>query len=157
MAPPSTRSPALSLHSWMIRTMSLYSLTALCIPVPHYLSNMREIVKVGAKIFFSCLFLYYSMTSLKSWVDGEVSYSLILRRQTKLVFPSVTLCPSQDKNPLMNIKIGQLKADYKLNDSEIESFNILPTFLNPRFNLSHILDKYSYSRQESLSYDGQFM
>ena len=57
----------------------------------------------------------------------------------------------------MNIKIGQLKADYKLNDSEIESFNILPTFLNPRFNMSHILDKYSYSRQESFFYDGQFM
>ena len=118
---------------------------------------MRGIVKIGAKIFFSCLFLYYSMTSLKSWVDGEVSYSLINRKQPNMMFPSVTLCPSQDKNPLMNIKIGFLKAEYKLNDSEIEGFAILPTFLRPNLNLSRILEKFSYFRNESFAYDGQFM
>ena len=118
---------------------------------------MRGIVKIGAKILFSCLFLYYSMTSLKSWVDGEVSYSLINRKQLNMMFPSVTLCPSQDKNPLMNIKIGLLKAEYNLNDSEIEGFAILPTFINPKYNLSHILDRYSYSRNESFDYHGLFM
>ena len=118
---------------------------------------MRGIVKIGAKILFSCLFLYYSMTSLKSWVDGEVSYSLINRKQPNMMFPSVTLCPSQDKNPLMNIKIGFLKAEYNLNDSDIEGFSILPTFLRPNLNLSRILEKFSYFRNESFAYDGQFM
>ena len=97
------------------------------------------------------------MTSLKSWVDGEVSYSLINRKQPNMMFPSVTLCPSQDKNPLMNIKIGFLKAEYNLHDSDIEGFSILPTFLRPNFNLSRILEKFSYFRNESFAYDGQFM
>ena len=118
---------------------------------------MRGIVKVGAKIFFSCLFLSFSLSSLKSWVDGEVSYSLINRKQPNMMFPSVTLCPSQDKNPLMNIKIGLLRAEYKLNDSEVEGFSILATFLKSKYNLSHILDRYSYSRNESFVYDGLFM
>ena len=74
-----------------------------------------------------------------------------------MMFPSVTLCPSQDKNPLMNIKIGLLRAEYKLNDSEVEGFSILATFLKPKYNLSHILDRYSYSRNESFVFDGLFM
>merc|ERR1712117_442986 len=57
----------------------------------------------------------------------------------------------------MNIKIGFLKAEYKLNDSEIEGFAILPTFLRPNLNLSRILEKFSYFRNESFAYDGQFI
>ena len=97
------------------------------------------------------------MISLETWIRGDVAYNLINRRQPNIMFPSVTLCPSQDKNPLMNIKIGLLRAEYKLKNSEIEGFAILPTFLRPNFNLSRILDKYSYYRNESFSFDGQFM
>ena len=97
------------------------------------------------------------MISLETWIRGDVAYNLINRRQPNIMFPSVTLCPSQDKNPLMNIKIGLLRAEYKLQDRDIEGFSILPTFLRPKFNFSRILDKYSYSRNESFSYDGQFM
>ena len=73
------------------------------------------------------------------------------------MFPSVTLCPFQDKNPLMNIKIDLFRANFNLSDYEIKGFAILPTFLKPEYNLSHILDEYSYSRKESFVFDGQFM
>ena len=73
------------------------------------------------------------------------------------MFPSVTLCPSQDKNPLMNIKIGLLRDNFNLSDYAVKGFTILPTLLKPKYNLSHILGKYSYCREETFFYDGQFM
>ena len=139
-------------------TIFIQVLNAQCTNVSTIIfNNMRWIFKRGAKIIFSCLFLLYSMISLETWIRGDVAYNLINRRQPNIMFPSVTLCPSQDKNPLMNIKIGLLRAEYKLQDRDIEGFSILPTFLRPKFNFSRILDKYSYFRNESIAYDGQFM
>ena len=120
-------------------------------------NNMRWIFKRGAKIIFSCLFFLYSMISLESWIRGDVAYNLISKRQPNIMFPSVTLCPSQDKNPLMNIKIGLLRDNFNLSDYAVKGFTILPTLLKPKYNLSHILGKYSYSREETFFYDGQFM
>ena len=121
--------------------------------------NMKKQLQIGAKVFFFCVFIIVSTSSLVSWIQGDVSYSLINTRQPSLVFPSVTVCPSQDRNPLMNLKIGGLKNEFNLSDEDINRFAIARTLSNAKYNLSQILNRYSYTKEDSFSQitDGQFV
>ena len=117
--------------------------------------KMQKTLKLAFKLLFLCCFLLLSWNSLRSWLKGNVSYSLGYSKEDKLLFPSVTLCPYQDLNPLMNIKIGDLRSHFNLSLNKVEGFAILQHI--ERSNLSEILNKYSFSREESFPINGLFM
>ena len=117
--------------------------------------KMQKRLKLAIKLIFLCCFLWLSWNSLRSWLKGNVSYSLGYSKEDKLLFPSVTLCPYQDLNPLMNIKIGELRSHLNLSANKVEGFAILRTI--QKSNLSQILNKYSFSREESFPINGLLM
>ena len=72
----------------------------------------EKYLKYGANFFFLLLFLIFSGSSVYSWIQGDVVYNLVHRTDNDPVFPSVTVCPTQDINPLMNIKVKMLMTDF---------------------------------------------
>ena len=85
----------------------------------------RKVLKLCFQILFFCLFLWFSLSSIKSFYLGEVIYDLIINTDNENVFfPAVTLCPNERSNPFMNLKLDQLRKALKLfvKDSLVKSF-----------------------------------
>ena len=108
----------------------------------------KKYLKYGANFFFLLLFLMFSGGSLYSWIQGDVVYNLVHRVDNDLMFPSVTVCPTQDINPLMNIKVRKIMNDFNLSNEEVNGYKITNT-LSKLENLTSIVEDYSYGFDSS--------
>ena len=66
------------------------------------------------------------------------------------VFPSVTVCPTQDINPLVNIKVKKLMIDFNLTNEEVNGYKINGKLLQLE-NLTNIIEDYSYGLATSFA------
>ena len=112
---------------------------------------MEKILLLTAKCVFSIFFITLSLVSLETWIRGDILYNIVQVPQDNVVFPSVTLCPTQTKNPLMNLKMGAVQSKLNLSDGDVNGFNITMTLINSQYNLSDILNNFSYTREESFA------
>ena len=112
---------------------------------------MEKILLLTAKCVFSIFFITLSLVSLETWIRGDILYNIVQVPQDSVVFPSVTLCPTQTKNPLMNLKMGAVQSKLNLSDGDVNGFNITMTLINSQYNLSDILNNFSYTREESFT------
>ena len=103
----------------------------------------EKYLKFGANFFFLLLFLVFSGISLNSWIKGAVVYNLVHKMDPNPVFPSVTVCPTQDANPLMNLKVVKFKNDFNLTIEEVNGYRITSILLQQE-NLTDIIEYYSY-------------
>ena len=115
---------------------------------------MEKILLLTAKCAFSILFIVFSLVSLETWIRGDILYNIVQVPQDSVVFPSVTLCPTQTKNPLMNLKVGGVQSTLNLSSEDVDGFAITLTLNNPQYNLSDILKNFSYTREESFTDGG---
>ena len=71
----------------------------------------KKKLKLSFQFCFYCLFLWFSLKSMKSFYLGEVIYDFVIDNDNeKTIFPGVTLCPNQ-LNPFVNLKLEQLRKD----------------------------------------------
>ena len=108
----------------------------------------EKYLKYGANAFFLLLFLIFSGSSVYSWIQGDVVYNLIHRMEHEPVFPSVTVCPTQDINPLMNLKVKKIMTDFNLSSEKVDAYKIVSTLLE-QDNLTSIIEEYSYDFDSS--------
>ena len=111
---------------------------------------IKQIIKYG--IYISCFiaFIYFSWQTLAGFINGDVVYDVVINSDAQPGFPSVTLCPYRRKS-LVNLKIYEMKSDLGLSDSSIEGYNLISLTLPFSKNVSNLLEKYSFSVNESLS------
>ena len=110
-------------------------------------------LKYGANMFFLLLFLIFSGSSVYSWIQGDVVYNLVHRTDHDPVFPSVTVCPTQDINPLMNIKVKKFMNDFNMSSEKVNGYKIMNT-LSEQENLTSIIEDYSYDFDSSFENKG---
>ena len=115
---------------------------------------MEKILLLTAKCIFSILFIILSLVSLETWIRGDIVYNIVQVPQDSVVFPSVTLCPTQTKNPLMNLKVGGVQKELNFSNDDVDGFAITLTLINDQYNLSGILRNFSYTKEESLTGGG---
>ena len=110
---------------------------------------IKQILKYG--IYISCFifFIYFSYKSLRGFINGDVVYNNVVENDVAPGFPSVTLCPYRKKS-LVYLKTDEMKSDLGLKDREIEGYNILSPTLYFRNDISDLIEKYSFSANESL-------
>ena len=108
----------------------------------------EKYLKYGVNFFFLLLFLIFSGSSVYSWILGEVVYNLVHRMDHDPVFPSVTVCPTQDINPLMNLKVKKFMMDFNLSSEKVNGYKIVNT-LSEQENLTSIIEDYSYGFDSS--------
>ena len=112
----------------------------------------EKYLKYGANAFFLLLFLIFSGFSVYSWIQGDVVYNLIHRMEHDPVFPSVTVCPTQDINPLMNLKVKKIMNDFNLSSENVNGYTITKT-LPELGNLTSFIEEYSYGFDSSFEND----
>jgi len=115
---------------------------------------MEKILLLTAKCIFSILFIILSLVSLETWIRGDIVYNIVQVPQDSVVFPSVTLCPTQTKNPLMNLKVGGVQKELNFSNDDVDGFAITLTLINDQYNLSDILRNFSYTKEESFTGGG---
>ena len=110
---------------------------------------IKQIIKYG--IYISCFvsFICFSYQSVLGFINGDVVYNVVVENDAAPGFPSVTLCPYRKKS-LVNLKIEEMKSDLGLKDSEIEGYNMISPTIYFRNDISDLIEKYSFSANESL-------
>ena len=119
----------------------------------------KETLKYIIQFGFYCMFIWFSMKSVKSFYEGSVIYEIYKdSANEKVYFPAITLCPNPKINPLMNLKLNQLAADKNIPSLILESYNVFNTLKNKSIvvSLSEIVHNYSYTEMESFNNNGYY-
>ena len=105
----------------------------------------QNIFKGLVKALFAIFFAWFSLISLRDFINGKVVFDIINELNPNLMFPSITLCPKQQKR-LIYLKVDQIQQDYPhlINSSLWESYN---TF----FTISSIGDPFDITKNYSFS------
>ena len=112
----------------------------------------EKYLKYGANLVFLFLFLGFSLGPLIQCMNGDVVYNLVSTYDPEPDFPSITFCPTQDINPLMNLKVRKLMIDFNLTDQSVSGHRITGALMR-QDNLSEIIKHYSYGIDDSFEDD----
>ena len=117
-------------------------------------ASMKQNFKYAIQITFYIVFCYFSFNSLKHFYNGSIVYETIHNFDNKDVpFPSITLCPAQKANNLVNLKINKMAKDLNLQDHAMQSFNIYGTLKGINNSLMEIVRDYSFTYTEGFHID----
>lgn len=107
---------------------------------------IKHKLKCFVQLVYFILFFVFSISSLDSFISGDVVYVISHDKENKKVpFPSITLCPSLETNKLVNLKINDIKEDYNLSHSQVNAFFVFETL--KKLSLPFVLKNYSFNHK----------
>ena len=107
---------------------------------------IKNKLKCFVQLVYFILFFVFSISSLDSFISGDVVYIISHDKENKKVpFPSITLCPSLETNKLVNLKINDIKEDYNLSHSQVNAFFVFETL--KKLSLPFVLKNYSFNHK----------
>ena len=110
--------------------------------------NSRISLKYFIDFVFVLLFFFLSIKTFIAYFNGDVMYDVQKDSTLKSIpFPSVTLCPVPQVNPIMNIDLTKLIIDTGVEERNFEGYMIWRQ-MNNFTDIPAILQNYSYTKSQ---------
>ena len=104
---------------------------------------MKELVKNVIKFSFFVAFIIFSLSSITSYLRGEVIFENINDYNEHLVFPSLTICPKL-LGAIGNLKTDQMAADLNISIEQTEIVRLIQRYKDPM----SFVQNYTFSKED---------